>query len=281
MTRLKDINMWGQQRRFLDPCNEQSFLIMKREQLTRYLFMAQITPLVSGYAYLCECIKVKVYCVCFFQFIYIYCIYIYTFKIHKYTNEPADLQWYICFFHSHQRHQNGGHFPPSTRLSPSGHLVATGGTDGRVKIYEACQTSGITLLETNISPLKIGHSQEEMNDLPTIHFHGRTVSFREGLAFRKRFTSDLCWLKIQVLKIAGWRFFRWIDFCDVGGVGGSRDGLIGIPLEFVKKLWVSTISSSYCGNGASSRWWELQRIMFLFQPLRPGNCNVSQCSNMS
>ncbi len=47
-----------------------------------------------------------------------------------------------------------------------------------------------TLPETNNSHLKIGRAPKGNNRIPTIHFQGRTVSFREGI--------HLCWwTKIQ------------------------------------------------------------------------------------
>ena len=47
----------------------------------------------------------------------------------------------------------------------------------------------LTLPETNSSPLKIGRAPKGKDRLPTIHFQGRTVSFREANSCRHLRTS--------------------------------------------------------------------------------------------
>ena len=228
------------------------------------------------------------YAFCFkFNIVNIY-IYEYTFKIDKYTNGSEDLQWWYVFFIPTKDTKMVATSHHRPELSPSGHLVATGGTDGRVKIYEACQSSGRKpSLKLNISPPENRpFPRGNESHLPTIHFHGRTVSFREGMAVWKtlHFWSLLvedsgfedCWVKMFQMD---WFFVMLELFEEVEMF--LLTFLVGIWLNLLRKLWVRTISSSYCGNGASSRWWESQWRMFLFQPLRQGNCNVSQCSNMS
>ena len=58
--------------------------------------------------------------------------------------------------------------------TPSGRSIGSFGTQGVVAEEK------VTLPETNSSHLKIGRTPKGNDRIPTIHFQGRTVSFREG-----------------------------------------------------------------------------------------------------